>query len=208
MCANVDQRCLRWLDEPTQLQCAEFEPPKCSGRRRPIAVCMDRYEYPNTAGVQPVVSVSWYAARAYCTFQGERLPTEAEWEYVARANTTTAYWWGDAIGQNNAVCDGCGSQWDSQQTAPVGSFKPNPFGVFDTAGNVWEWTQDCWHSNYDGAPTDGSAWLEKNGGNCTGRVVRGGSWGIFPQYLRSAIRGRDGTVVSNINIGFRVARDF
>ena len=165
-------------------------------------------------GNQPVIKVSFNDAQAYVQWLAKktgkkyRLPTEAEWEYVARAGTTTAYWWGEAIGQNNAVCVGCGSQWDAQQTAPVGSFKPNPFGVYDTAGNVWEWTQDCWHSNYDGAPTDGSAWLEKNGGNCIRRVVRGGSWDGDPRGLRSAFRyGDDAGGSSNIT-GFRVARDF
>ena len=102
-----------------------------------------------------------------------RLLTEAEWEYAARAGTTTAYFWGDEIGKGNANCDGCGSQWDDKQTAPVGSFAANAFGLYDMAGNVWEWVQDCYHDNYDGAPTDGSAWTS---GDCSLRVVRGGSW--------------------------------
>ena len=107
------------------------------------------------------------------TGQPYRLLTEAEWEYAARAGTTTAYYWGDDIGKGNANCDGCGSQWDAKQTSPVGSFAANQFGLYDMAGNVLQWVQDCYHGNYDGAPTDGSAWTS---GDCSNRVVRGGSW--------------------------------
>ena len=89
----------------------------------------------------------------------------------------------------------------------MASFAENPFGLFDMAGNVWEWTQDCWHDNYTEAPTDGSAWLEQNSGDCTRRVLRGGSWGLNPQGLRSAGRGR-GVPVAAYFSGFRVARDF
>ncbi len=165
-------------------------------------------------GDQPVINVSFHDAHAYArwlvnkTGKKYRLPTEAEWEFAARASTTTAYWWGDVIGQANAVCNDCGSQWDAQQTAPVGSFKSNPFGVYDTAGNVWEWTQDCWHDDYTGAPTDGSAWLGMNGGDCTRQVVRGGSWNYNPLLLRSADRFRYNSDLSNFDSGFRVARDF
>ncbi len=164
-------------------------------------------------GNRPVINVSYDDAQVYVQWLSKetgkkyRLPTEAEWEYAARAGSTTAYWWGDDIGQNNAVCHNCGSQWDGKQTAPVGSFSTNTFGLYDTAGNVWEWTQDCWHADYQGAPVDGSAWLEANGGECDRRVVRGGSWNINPQYLRSAIRFRYYTGGANYILGFRVARD-
>jgi formylglycine-generating enzyme required for sulfatase activity len=113
---------------------------------------------------QPVISVSWNDAKAYVAWLSKmtgkdyRLPTEAEWEYAARAGTTTAYYWGDEIGENNTNCNGCGSELGGKQTAPVGSFAPNAFGLYDMFGNVWDWVEDCYHNNYQGAPTDGSAW--------------------------------------------------
>jgi formylglycine-generating enzyme required for sulfatase activity len=129
-------------------------------------------------GRRPVINVSWTDAQYYLgwlsrmTGKHYRLLTEAEWEYVARAGTTTPYYWGDEIGKGNATCNGCGSQWDNKQTSPVGSFKPNAFGLYDMAGNVWQWVEDCYHPNYDGAPTDGSAWATRN---CNNHVVRGGA---------------------------------
>ncbi|MCB1815717.1 MAG: SUMF1/EgtB/PvdO family nonheme iron enzyme [Candidatus Competibacteraceae bacterium] len=158
---------------------------------------------------RPVINVSWDDAVAYAewltkqTGKPYRLPTEAEWEYAARAGTETLYWWGDYIGRNNANCDGCGSQWDDKQTAPVGSFEPNPFGLFDTAGNVYEWVQDCWHDNYEGAPTDGSAWQGES--DCF-RVLRGGSWISRPLRVRSAFRARSARNYGFNDVGFRLAR--
>lgn len=163
-------------------------------------------------GKQPVSNVSFNDAQAYVQWLSKqtgkqyRLPSEAEWEYVARAGSQTRYWWGDDIGKNNAVCNDCGSQWNKQQTAPVGSFKANAFGLHDTAGNVWEWTQDCWHDNYNTAPTDGTAWMETEGGDCDRRVVRGGAWNEFPQGLRSANRIWIDSVDSIFSLGFRIAR--
>jgi formylglycine-generating enzyme required for sulfatase activity len=139
-----------------------------------------------------------------------RLPSEAEWEYAARAGTTTARWWGDAIGVNKANCNGCGSRWDNRLLAPVGSFPANPFGLDGMLGNIWEWTEDCWHPSYVGAPADGSAWVEPD---CTRHVIRGGSWNNVPVFIRSAARvgaGNDGPVrrfdYSTLT-GFRLARD-
>ena len=165
-------------------------------------------------GKRPVINVKFADAQAYAkwlsnkTGKQYRLPSEAEWEYAARAGKPTVYWWGNDIGKNNAVCDGCGSQWDRKQTAPVGSFKPNAFGLYDTAGNVLEWTQDCGHGNYQNAPKDGSAWMDMNGGDCNLRVVRGGSWGNDPQDLRSATRYGYLTGDAGSSLGFRIARVF
>ena len=147
-------------------------------------------------GSRPVIKVSQEDAKAYATWLSAqtgktyRLPSEAEWEYAARAGTSTRYSWGNEIGVNRANCDGCGSAWDDEQTAPVGSFAANAFGLFDMHGNVKEWVADCRHHNYEGAPTDGSAWT--NGCSSTLAVVRGGSWGDAPRSLRSAGRGWNG----------------
>src|SRR5262249_10151634 len=163
-------------------------------------------------GRQPAINVSWDDAKTYVAWLSRttgrtyRLLSEAYWEYAARAGTTTAYWWGDDItkgGQAMANCRSCGSEWDGERTAPVGSFPANPFGLHDMHGNVWEWVEDCYHENYNQAPTDGSAWTT---GNCAGRVVRGGSWVDNPEFLRSAIRGRS-TAGNRFNdLGFRVGR--
>ncbi len=131
-------------------------------------------------GRQPVVDVSWDDAVAYAKWLSKqtgkryRLPTEAEWEYAARAGTETNYWWGNDLIRDMAICDGCGSRWDNKQTAPVGSFKPNALGLYDTAGNVWEWVEDCYHDNFKGAPSNGRGWFNESGGQCL-RVIRGGS---------------------------------
>ncbi|HEX5864225.1 MAG TPA: formylglycine-generating enzyme family protein, partial [Casimicrobiaceae bacterium] len=158
---------------------------------------------------RPVINVSWDDAQQYVawfskmTGKSYRLLSEAEWEHAARAGSTTAYFWGDEIGEGNANCYGCGSQWDNRETSPVGSFKPNAFGLYEMAGNVWQWVQECYHGNYDGAPTDGSAWAI---GDCNNRVVRGGSWLGIPQYVRSASRYRLTTDVRGSNISFRLGR--
>jgi formylglycine-generating enzyme required for sulfatase activity len=121
-----------------------------------------------------------------------RLLAEAEWEYAARAGATTAYYWGDEIGKANANCNGCG--WDGRETSPVGSFAPNAFGLYDMAGNVWQWVEDCYHEDY---------WKT---GDCSRRVVRGGSWLNNPQYLRAADRDGVATGLRFNVLGFRLAR--
>src|SRR5262249_14201286 len=135
-----------------------------------------------------------------------RLPTEAEWEYAARAGTDSDYWWGNEMKSGMANCIESDTRWGGQ-TSPVGSFPPNPFGLYDTAGNVVEWVEDCWHRNYEGAPTDGSAWLEANGGSCALRGLRGGSWLSVPVELRASHRYRLFTEFHYGNIGFRLAQD-
>jgi len=151
-------------------------------------------------GKRPVINVTWHDAVAYTewlsqnTGKAYRLPTEAEWEYAARAGITTEYWWGNEVGRNNANCDGCGSQWDIQQTAPVGSFKANPFGLHDTAGNVCEWT--C--SRYEGNELT----CDTTSGEM--RVLRGGSWYSKPNWVRSADRDRYDPAYCYVNGGFRV----
>ena len=161
-------------------------------------------------GERPVIDVSWEDARAYVRWLSRetgleyRLLSESEWEYVARAGTTSRYWWGDGVGRNRANCAGCGSRWDDDRTAPVGSFASNAFGLHDVHGNVWEWVEDCWHGSYQGAPSDGSAWT--SGGDCGRPVLRGGSWLSNPGLLRSAIRIRYSAGSRSGNIGFRVAR--
>ena len=159
----------------------------------------------------PVVCVSWEDARAYAewlsreTGEEYRLLSEAEWEYAARAGTATRYWWGDAIGSNRANCgNSCGDGY--ARTAPVGSFSANAFGLHDVHGNVWEWVEDCWHENYEGAPRDGSVWFGDQGGNCSPRVFRGGSWIDYPRYLRSAYRNWSDSGNRGYVLGFRLFR--
>ena len=160
-------------------------------------------------GSKPVINVTWDDAGQYVAWLSRmtgkpyRLLTEAEWEYAARAGTMTAYPWGDKIAKGNANCDGCGSEWDGRETSPVGSFKPNGFGLHDMAGNVWQWVEDCARARYDGAPNDGSA---RTDGDCSRRVVRGGSWGNGPRFLRSASRGGVTTGNRYNHLGFRVGR--
>ena len=167
-------------------------------------------------GQHPVINVNWDDAQQYAawlslvTGKTYMLLSEAEYEYATRAGTTTAYPWGDDIklnGQAMAHCNGCGSKWESTQPAPVGSFPANKFGLYDMVGNVFEWTEDCLHLTYSGAPTNGSAWLADNDGDCTNRVVRSGSWGAPPASVRSANRGRFALAVGRVDgLGFRVAR--
>ena len=156
-------------------------------------------------GKRPVINVSWDDAVAYTdwlsmrTGQNYRLPTEAEWEYAARSGTTTRYSWGDTIDCTKAQYGDC----KQNSTVSVGSFPPNPFGLHDMHGNVWEWTLDCWNASYDGAPADGNA---RDSGDCTRRVLRGGSWGNRPRNRRSAGRSGGTPDSRGSGIGFRLAR--
>ncbi|MCK5522791.1 MAG: SUMF1/EgtB/PvdO family nonheme iron enzyme [Thiomargarita sp.] len=157
-------------------------------------------------GNRPVIYVSWNDATAYAAWLSEqtgkayRLPTEAEWEYAARVGMDTKYWWGNEIGSNQANCDGCASQWDDIQTAPVGSFAANPYGLYDTVGNLWEWTCSEYESSYNGKEEycgSGDSWLP---------VVRGGSWGNWPTHVRAASRLYYSHGTRYYSVGFRLAR--
>ena len=147
--------------------------------RRVGAAAIGRATWVWGRGNRPAIDVSWHEAQAYVAWLSEktgkrcRLLSESEWEYAARAGAATRYSWGDGIGRNRANCSGCGSRWDDRQTAPVGSFAANGFGLHDMHGNVWEWVADCWNGSYAGAPSDGSA---RESGNCSRRVLRGGAW--------------------------------
>jgi len=158
---------------------------------------------------RPVINVSWHDAVDYTVWLTEqtgheyRLPSEREWEYAAKAGTTTDYWWGFDIGKNKANCGTCGSQWDSQRTAPVGRFPPNQFGLHDTIGNVQEWTVSCFHPNYEGAPNSGQKW---SGGDCSRRVVRGSSYSTYESNLRVTKRYKYNPKTRTDTIGFRVVR--
>jgi formylglycine-generating enzyme required for sulfatase activity len=180
-------------------------------------------------GRQPAINVSWDDAQSYVAWLSRitgkeyRLLSEAEYEYAARAGTQTAYPWGNKIGKNNANCSRCGSQWDNKQTAPVGSFAANGFGLYDMVGNVYEWVEDCYHDSYNGAPADGAAWT---GGDCITfsadrekffmkagygknfvmRVIRGGSWDNDEAVLRSAHRYMLTFDLRGYYLGFRVGR--
>ena len=172
--------------------------------------------FPQT-DTHPVVGVTWFDALQYVAWLGEatgkryRLPSEAEWEYACRAGSKTAFNVGDTISTTQANFDGSftyngGPRGDFRHgTTPVDLFAPNAWGLHDMHGNVWEWVQDVVHDNYEGAPTDGSAW--ELGGDQVRRILRGGSWLYNPRYLRSALRNGFSAVLSNDIVGFRVVRE-
>src|SRR5215475_1299076 len=158
----------------------------------------------------PVHNISWDDAQQYIlwlsrsTRENYRLPTEAEWEYAARAHTTTRYWWGDTVGTMLANCSDCGGSQDARTPLAVGSFKPNPFGLHDMHGGVAQWVADCWFPNYQGAPADARAREQKN---CQKRVLRGGSFRSDRESITASARGNYDSSVRYIAHGFRVARD-
>jgi formylglycine-generating enzyme required for sulfatase activity len=157
----------------------------------------------------PVMNVSWLDAKEFAawlsqkTGQRYRLPSESEWEYASRANTRGTYWWGADVGARHANCNGCGTG-QAQKTLQVGSFPPNAFGLYDTSGNVAEWVEDCWHADYQGAPSDGSAWTT---GQCQLRVLRGGAFDSSANYITTASRFRYDYDVAYSANGFRLVRE-
>ena len=156
----------------------------------------------------PVSNVSWSDAKQFVTWlAGEtrkayRLPSEAEWEYAARAGTQTKYWWGDQLQSGMANCKNCVDSAAAEQPMKVGSFKPNPFGLYDMGGSIDQWVEDCWHKNYQGAPQDGSPWID---GDCSMHVIRSGSWRNDARYVRPSNRDGYDTNVRYPTRGFRVA---
>ena len=162
---------------------------------------------------RPVIDVSWDDTQAYLewlsrtTGEQYRLLTEAEWEYVARAGTRTARYWGESESEQCRYANGADTAVPCPDgyanTAPAGSFEPNAFGLYDVLGNVWEWAEDCWNDSHSNAPSDGSA---RRTGNCSVRLLRGGSWLTAPRALRSAVRGRTNAGNRHTDLGFRVAR--
>jgi formylglycine-generating enzyme required for sulfatase activity len=157
-------------------------------------------------GNHPVINVRWTQTQTYVrwlsreTGQRYRLLSDAEWEYAARAGADTPYYTGASVDAFDANFNN-----RLRRTQPVGAYPPNQFGLYDMIGNVWTRVQDCWHDTYDGAPTDGSAWDERDCDN--NRVMRGGAWGSDPTDLRSANRIMYYQEIRNGYVGFRIARD-
>jgi formylglycine-generating enzyme required for sulfatase activity/class 3 adenylate cyclase len=156
----------------------------------------------------PVSNLSWADAQQFVEWLAKvtqkpfRLPSEAEWEYAARGGSRSKYWWGDQLQADIANCKGCNEPYDASQPLKVGSFKPNSFGLYDMGGNVHQWVADCWHKNYQGAPSDGSAWVDND---CLSHVIRSGSWKNDPSYVRPASRDHYDTNVRYPTHGLRVA---
>ena len=176
---------------------------KATGRRQPMSNGWD-------VKTHPVIDVSWDDALAYTKWLSKqtgmryRLLSESEWEYVARAGTTSSFWWGTKPGVGNAHCFDCKSDYSTSKPAKIGTYKPNAFGIYDTAGNVYEWVHDCYHRNYTDAPDDGSVW---EGGDCDVRVVRGGAYRSPANSMRVENREKFKSGKGQYNVGIRVARD-
>ena len=207
---------------------APDETPRHTVTVRPFAVSIyeitfeDYYRFAKATGrsrpdnngwdikTHPVVDVSWNDAIAYTEWLSKqtgktyRLLSEAEWEYAARGGTTSSYWWGPKPGSNNAHCFDCKSEYNTSKPAKIGTYESNPFGLYDTAGNVYEWVHDCYHRNYNDAPTDGSVW---QGGDCSVRVVRGGAYRSPANSMRVENRETFKSDKGQYNVGIRVARD-
>jgi formylglycine-generating enzyme required for sulfatase activity len=202
---------------PAELPRREVQLPAFSLSRHEVTVAQYR-RYALDVGVKmpqiasdrdnmPVTGVNWHDAKGYAAWLAQRtgrayrLPSEAEWEYAARAGTTTPYFGGTTL--QGANCVGCDVE-DHAEPKDVGSYQANDFGLFDTHGNVWEWVLDCWRDNYRNARSDGAAYERDN---CERRVLRGGSWYNTAEFARSAYRGREVSGFRDGGVGFRVAHD-
>lgn len=158
-------------------------------------------------GRRPVINVSWHDANAFARWVSARsglacrLPSEAEWEFAARAGTRTAYWWGDDPAAGLAQCRDCGHDPPSYGTREVETFPANPWGLFDTHGNVWEWTADCWVPSHRGAPSDGAP---RDAPSCRERVIKGGAWYYYAGNARASARARNDARAGSYTIGFRL----
>ena len=212
-----EEKPVHWVDIDYEFAMGKYEVTFAEYDK--FAEATDR-EKPNDGGWgrenRPVIYVSWNDAVAYTEWLSEqtgkeyRLPSEAEWEYAARAGTETKYWWGNTASHEYAnygedeCCGGLAKGKDRwEYTSPVGSFSANQFGLYDTVGNVWEWVADGWHKNYTNAPNDGRTWTVD--ADDSSRVLRGGSWNYFPSYVRAAYRYWYDRLNRNIVVGFRVA---
>jgi formylglycine-generating enzyme required for sulfatase activity len=195
-------------------------------RDDPSATWQDDYAGKPGQDRLPVINISWNDAKAYADWLSQRtgkvyrLPSEAEFEYALRGGTTTRFWWGDGVPSSHVENltggndrSGSGRRWSNAFSAykdgywgpaPVMSFSPNPYGLYDMGGNVSEWVADCWHDNYIRAPRTAEAWVNPG---CSRRVVRGGSWGSAPDMVRSAYRQGASADVRSARVGFRVARE-
>lgn len=174
-----------------------------TGRRRPIHYAWGRER-------RPIIDVSWEDAVEYAkwlskaTGRSYRLPTESEWEYAARSGGKDEIWAGTS---DESELKDYAVYGEKDGTEPVGSKKPNKLGLYDMSGNVWEWVEDCWHGNYEGAPNDGSAWGEENDGDCGQRVLRGGDWSKEPKDLSVSGRNKQNLGARGRSRGFRLAQD-
>jgi len=161
-------------------------------------------------GARPVIHVSWRDAQAFVAWLNQgtgrhfRLPSESEWEYAARAGTTTLYWWGNAPDPDEANTATNAGRDHYPHTSPVGAFPPNPWGLYDVSGNVWQFVEDCRHGSFEGAPVDGHPWMEEP---CDSHIVRGGGFGSIRRGMQVAARAAAGETWNSAEIGFRLAEN-
>ena len=203
-CSPGDDICYSWENPRHTVTVATFAMTEAEIKQGEyLAVMGESPSYFSSCGAScPVDQVTWYQAKAFCEAIGGRLPSEAEWEYAARAGTTTRYYCGD----DPACLDGIAWYLENSgnTTHPVKGKTPNAFGLYDMLGNVWEWVEDCWHPDYSGAPSTGEVW---SGGDCDYRVSRGGSWHYAGGGLRVSWRDRYNPDSWYGNFGLRCARD-